>query len=133
MFSLPSQLGPILVATSHKWGELVCILIERFSVPFLLAQTHASALQVINSTSLRGIILDGDWAIANGQDLPSVFEVVQHTIPTVTMMRNVRTLFHTVYHPPFHQFCTIPFDVEELEVRIIRSGMLKNRKLETKG
>ena len=88
MFSLPSQLGPILVATSHKWGELVCILIERFSVPFLLAQTHASALQVINSTSLRGIILDGDWAIANGQDLPSVFEVVQQRCFATAFLAN---------------------------------------------
>ncbi len=120
-----SQSTPILVATPHTWGELVCAIIERTSVPCLLVQSHASALYIATQTSLRGIVLDGDWALANEhENLAGIFEVVQQKIPTVTLIRSVRTLFQVVYHPPYHQFCTFPFDVEELEVRMVRSGML---------
>ena len=113
---------PILIAISDNWRDEVCKLLEQEGFTVLVATSRDNALALAQSRRLRAIIVTSDWAMAS-EDGKTVglIETVKAKTPTVTLIQRThhgRRCFDEVFHPPLHEYCTVPVAVEELLARL---------------
>ena len=124
---IPDEVPPILIAIPDEWREEVRIFLEQKSVNVIEATTLEQTLEIVRSTLLNGLIVVSDWTLtdvnAKGECL---IESVKDKIATVTLISTGGSYawFERVYHPPNHEYCTIPFGLDELYSYMKRSGMV---------
>ena len=124
------QPQPILIAIPQEWQAQVHKFLEREGFKVLAASSREEALSLIRSQSLSGVVVSSDWAVDDddGKNI-GLIEPIRGKIPTVTLITRQSfrdrgySVYDAVYVPPLHQFCTVPFDLEELLLRMKRAGM----------
>jgi DNA-binding NtrC family response regulator len=107
--------APVLIAIPDEW-QSVCQFLETKGIATLPASSYDEALNIIQAQQLRGLVTISDWAIAEQEgQFVGLIELVKGKIPSVTLTRTTRAdWFDIIYDPPYHQFCTIPFALDEL-------------------
>jgi len=125
------QPQPILIAIPQEWQAQVHKFLEREGFTVLAAASWEDASSLIRSQNLSGVVMSSDWAVDDddGKNM-GLIEPARGKIPTVTLITRESfrdrgyNVYDTVYVPPLHQFCTVPFDLEELLLRMRRAGMI---------
>lgn len=119
----------VLLAISAEWQHQVAELLQGKGITTLVAHSLEEAKASVTSPGVGGIIITSDWAMEEDKDGRNFIEAVRDKMPTVTLilgetMRESRpVLFSRTYFPPRHEFCIVPFDLDELLGRMLRSGM----------
>jgi len=122
-----SQRAPILVAIPDEWRSLVCCFLEQKGFSVLSVSSWDDASAAIQSRQLSGIVVVSEWAMASEDGATAgLVEIVKGNIPTVTLVRKIQDYrwFDEVYSRPLHEYCTIPFGLEELWAFMQSSGIV---------
>ena len=106
---------------------MISKFLEQQGYSVLTASSQDKALQIIQSQSLRGLITVSDWAITSEDGkVAGLMAAARGKIPSVTLIRktgNYRWI-DEVFDPPFHEYCTIPFGLNELLDFMRRAKMI---------
>ncbi len=119
----------VLVAIPFDYRKEVCDFVEQQGVSVVAASTHAEALRIARSQTLRGIITVGEWAIAdNKSDLPGLIEDGDGLTPAMMLVTSeVFDRFfnwYNAHYSPLKEYCHVPFDIEEIRLGMNRVGMI---------
>ena len=117
--------SPILVALpndAEMWAEgapLVCQYLEEHGYECMLVSSKSKALNAIKTLQLRAIVMLSDWA----QEI-ELIEHVKGEIPTVCLISSEtwkdarESWFDELFHPPYHEYASIPVSMEQLISRL---------------
>ncbi len=91
----------------------------------LLADSKDEALSIIQTQGPNAIVMISDWALESGRGkADGLMEFLKGKVPTVSLISQ-RTWqdardrwFAYLYHPPLHEYCSVPVDQEELIGRL---------------
>jgi len=120
-----NQVQPILISTPEYFRSVILEFIQSNHLKTIIVESPQEAIHTVITTKLRGVILDGEWNDIQGDLKPTIIDLAQNKkLSTVTLIRKVRVIFDHVYHPPLHQFVTIPFGIDELEVMMRRASII---------
>ena len=118
----------ILVAVPDEWREVLAQFLKREGFSVLLATSLDEASSIIHSQSLSAVVMISDWAIASDEGkTDGLMKIVKGKIPTVSLItprtwRDARSRwFDELYHPPLHEYCSIPVDIEQLSRRLSKA------------
>lgn len=121
----------ILLAIDGEWHNVVSEFLRQKGFNVLTASSPGEALSLIQSQKLGGIVLVSDWAMADDKDeMAGLMETVKGKIPTVTLItessrqRSGYRWFDEVFQPPFHEYCTMPCDLDALLSFMQRAGIV---------
>lgn len=120
-------LAPILIAIPDEWQNMISEFLVREGYPVLTASSLNDARRLIQSRSLRGLITVSDWAMTSEDGkVVGLMEAARGKIPSVTLIRKTESYrwFDEVFEPPFHEYCTIPFGLDELLNFMRRANMI---------
>ncbi len=121
------QQAPILVAIPHDWRITVYRIVEQHTPFILTATTHRHMADFIRNQSLTGIITTAAWLLYPlVPTKQTLFDLVRGYVPTITLMERITQPpdFISVFAPPRHNWCTVPFDEEELVSLMQQTGMI---------
>jgi hypothetical protein len=119
------QVFPILIATPDYFRVFILDFCRHNRLEAISTEYPQQAIDTVMTTNLRRIILDGEWNDVNNNLKPPIVDIARgKQLPTVTLIRKARMIFDHVYHPPTHQFVTIPFSINELEAMMRRARIL---------
>ena len=101
-----------------------------------LASSMEEPLSIIRSQSLSAVIMISDWAMASDDGkTDGLMKAAIGKIPTVS--RITPTTWHQarnrwfgeLYHPPLHEYCSVPVAMEQLSLclrKVIESATRKD-------
>jgi len=120
--SLPVK---VLIALADEWREMLQQVLEQAGFSVLLADSKNEALSIIQMQSPSAVVMISDWALESDKGkADGLMESVKGKIPTVSLISQ-RTWqdaryrwFDYLYHPPLHEYCSVPVGREELIVRL---------------
>jgi hypothetical protein len=119
--------APILVAIPDDWRTAVYRVVEQHTSLMLTATTHRDMVDFVHGQSLAGLITTAAWLLhpihpTNG----TFFESVRGRVPTITLIERTTQPpnFISVFAPPRHNWCTLPFAEEELVALMQQTGMI---------
>ena len=123
---------PILVAIPNEWSPTVCEYLEQQGIPVIATHSRDETLAMLKkSEDFRGMIIVSDWAMSTqSNDNDSIINLVKGKIPTVTLITRTSIqqsgyrYMDQVFFPPSHEYATVPFDLDELTLRMQRVGMI---------
>lgn len=126
MTAHPTPGAPILIAVPDDWRTELCDLLAEARYALVVATTYAEAQQLLETQPLSGVVLTSDWAMSNASDnTPGLMSVIKNVFPSVTLVKHDggHRWFDEVFNPPLHEYCSVPFDEEELLNRVQLVGM----------
>jgi hypothetical protein len=118
--------APLLVASSEPWGVLLRHLLTYLQVDSIHTTNHAATIAQLVHVPLSGVLFPWTWARFDPEtQLPGILDLAFPIVPTVTFFSNVRDskAIESVWHPPHHRYCPLPFDTEEVLACIRATGM----------
>ena len=115
----------ILIAIPDNWREEVRKILEDQHYSTWLTASKDEVCTLISSREWQGLIITSDWAL-DDTEIARALEGVWGRSPTVTLIKaetfqrhGQEYVFGKVFQPSRSQeFCTIPFDRDELIVRL---------------
>lgn len=115
----------ILVAISDDWGTLVSQFLEQHGFLVRLAISPNEARAVLENLDLSAAILLSDWALTNSKDETlGLMAIAKNKVPTVCLITRQtwsearERWFEELFHPPYHEYCSVPVDSDELLARL---------------
>jgi DNA-binding response OmpR family regulator len=123
---------PILVAIPDEWRLQVCQNFKQQGFSVVEARSQEEVKEIIRQqVELRGIVIVSDWAMTPQNDYTDeIIKLVQGRIPTVTIIAETTRqqseyrYMDEVFFPPFHEYVTTPFSLDELVARMRKVGMV---------
>jgi DNA-binding NtrC family response regulator len=120
--SLPVK---VLVALADEWREILQQVLEQAGFFVLLADSKDEALSIIQMQSPSAVVMISDWALESDEGkADGLMESLKGKVPTVSLISQ-RTWqdardrwFNYLFHPPLHEYCSVPVGREELIVRL---------------
>jgi DNA-binding response OmpR family regulator len=126
------ELSPVkvLIAIADEWREPLRQVLEQAGFFMLLADSKDEALSIIQMQNPSAVVMISDWALESSKGkADGLMESVKGKVPSVSLISR-RTWqdaqnrwFDYLYHPPLHEYCSVPVDAEELIGRL--EGVLK--------
>lgn len=115
----------VLIALPNEWGKTMQDHLEQMGYSVLLANSKDQALSIIQEQNLDAVIIISDWALESDKGkADGLMESLKGKIPTVSLISQ-RTWqearerwFEYLYHPPLHEYCSIPVDREVISYRL---------------
>jgi DNA-binding NtrC family response regulator len=115
----------VLVALADEWREMLKQVLEQAGFSVLLADSKHEALSIIQMQSPGAVVMISDWALESAEGkADGLMESLREKVPTVSLISQ-RTWhnahdrwFDYLYHPPLHEYCSLPTDREELIERL---------------
>lgn len=115
----------ILVAVPGEERELLGQCLEQGGFSVLLVPSKDETLSAIQAEAFRAIVMISDWAMASGET-DGLMSIVRGKIPTVSLITQTTweeardRWFEELYHPPLHEYCSVPVSMEQLLPRLKR-------------
>ncbi|HNT77838.1 MAG TPA: hypothetical protein PKH77_22725 [Anaerolineae bacterium] len=115
----------VLIALADEWRNTLKQVLEQVGFSVLLADSKDKALSIIQTQSPDAVVMTSDWALESDKGkADGLMESVKERIPTVSLISQ-RTWqdardrwFDYLYHPPLHEYCSVPVAGEQLIVRL---------------
>lgn len=123
MAQVTSSTDKILVAVPAAWNEMLCQFLERDGFSVLLVSSIDEALSAIQVEDFRAIVMISNWAMAS-EETDGLMSIVKGKIPTVSLITQTTwkeahyRWFAELYHPPLHEYCSVPVAMEQLSLRL---------------
>ena len=115
----------VLIALPDEWGKTLQELFEQKGFFVLLADTKDKAVTAIQKQNPDAVVMISDWALESHKgNADGLMEFVNGKIPTVSLIsketwQNARDRwFDYLYHPPLHEYCSIPVDRQAIIFRL---------------
>ena len=118
---------PVLVAIPQEWYEEWFDVAARYftkkDIPTIVVTSKQKFLQLLDVQKLSAFVAISDWVV-DDLESPSLIEQLKGQIPTVTIVTEASkkeysyAILDKIYFFKLHQYCTVPFDIEELIVRL---------------
>ena len=123
---------PILVAVPIEWSSQVCEHLKQHGFPVIATHSQEETLAMASKPEdLRGMIIVSDWAMSTeNNENSNIIKLVKGKIPTVTLITETSRqqsgyrYMEEIFFPPSHDYATVPFDLDELTVRMQHVGMI---------
>ena len=115
----------VLVAIPDVWGILVSQLLEQHGCSVLMASSQDEARTILQSHDLSGAVIISDWALtSNDGETIGLMEIARDKVPTVCLITSKtwsqapERWLEELYHPPRHEYCSVPVGTDELLARL---------------
>lgn len=115
----------ILVAISDDWGPLVSQFLEHQGYAVRTATSPDEARAILQNSKLSAAILLSDWALSSSEDETlGLMAIAKDKVPTVCLITSQtwsqarERWFTELYHPPRHEYCSVPVSTDELLARL---------------
>jgi DNA-binding NtrC family response regulator len=111
----------VLVALADEWREELRQVLEQAGFFVLMADSKDEASSMIRMQCPSAVVMISDWALESGKgNADGLMELVKGKVPTVSLI-SPRTWqdadarwFDYLYHPPLHEYCSVPVDRQEI-------------------
>ena len=119
----------LLLAIPDEWQNILRAFLEAKGFTVLHAESQEEAWQIIQSQSLCGLITVSEWGMTRDSSTTGLIKLIKGQLPSITLIRQTETnrCFDEVYAPPLHQYCTIPFGLEELYSAMQRATIVSDQ------
>ncbi len=114
----------VLVAIPDEWRIEVQQLLQQNGYSVVAAASEDEARVILQERRLNGAIIISDWAIAHEGGKAGLLPLAKGRIPTVCLVtertwREARERwFGELFHPPMHEYCSMPTAADELLTRL---------------
>jgi len=122
----PEVIAPtVLVAIPDVWGTLVSQLLEQHGYVVRTAMSEDEARTILQNFKLSAAVMVSDWALTSNDGATiGLMEVAKDKIPTVCLITSKtwsqarERWLEELYHPPRHEYCSVPVGTDELLARL---------------
>jgi DNA-binding NtrC family response regulator len=135
MVQTTSAQTTILIAVPDDWREMLGQFLEREGFSVELTSSREEALSIIQTQTPSAIVMRSDLAMASDDGkTDGLMKAVMGKIPTVCLITPNTWLharyrwFDELYHPPLHEYCSVPVAIEQLTVRLRKTIEAASRK-----
>ena len=135
MVQTTSAQATILIAVPDEWREELSQLLEREGLSVKLASSTEESLSIIRSQSPSAVVMISDWAMTSDDGkTDGLMKAVIGKIPTVSLITPTtwhqarNRWFDELYHPPLHEYCSLPAGIEQLLLRLRKTIEAATRK-----
>jgi DNA-binding NtrC family response regulator len=115
----------VLIALTDEWDGTLQQVLEQAGFLVLLADSKEEALSIIKAQDPSAVVMISDWALESAEGTADgLMESLKGEVPTVSLIsqrtwqRARDRWFDYLYHPPLHEYCSVPVDREEIIVRL---------------
>lgn len=85
-----------------------------------VSTVHA-ARDILNQQPISCVVMTSQFAVPNGTTSLGIMALLVDRVPTVTLLaKDSLVAFDTVYRPPFHEYETLPCDLDYLSTLVAR-------------
>jgi len=119
----------LLLAIPDAWRNILKVFLEQKGFAVLHVESPEEARLIIQTQPLCGLITVSEWGVTRDSKTPGLIGIIKGKFPSITLIRQTESndCFDEVYAPPLHQYCTIPFGLEELDSAMQRATIVSDQ------
>jgi DNA-binding NtrC family response regulator len=116
----------VLLALPDNWKNEVHQFLSDKGLEVVQASSFEEAVAIVQSQDLQGMIIVSDWLTSTDGTISDLMEKAPKVVPMVMLIRagTSYSWFDKLYQPGFREYCTIPLDLDELNLFLKRVGMI---------